>query len=56
MIKRAIYEGADLPLSAGLRIEADACLVARLEPEAVAAMEEYVATPLDQRCAWLEGA
>ena len=54
MIKRAVYEGADLPLAAGLRIEADACLAARLAPDAADAMEAYVSIPLEERRAWLE--
>jgi enoyl-CoA hydratase len=55
MIKRAVYQGADLPLSSELRIEADACVMARLAPEAAEAMEAYAATPLERRRAWLNG-
>jgi enoyl-CoA hydratase len=55
LIKRAVYEGTEAPLSAGLRIEAGALFETRLSPDAVAAMEEYVRIPLDRRRDWLEG-
>jgi len=54
MIKRAIYAGSDLPLAGGLRVESDACFVARLTDDATRAMEAYVETPLDARRDWLE--
>jgi enoyl-CoA hydratase/carnithine racemase len=55
MIKRSLYEGSDVPLGAGLRIEANALLETRLSAEAEIAMEEYVSIPLPERRDWLEG-
>lgn len=55
MIKRALYEGTDTSLAAGLRIEANALFETRLSPEAQQKMQEYVELPLDKRRGWLEG-
>ena len=52
--KRAVYEGSEVHLQAGLEIEGDAFIHTMLTDEAVAIMEEYVATPYEQRIAWLE--
>ncbi len=52
--KRAIYEGSEVHLQAGLEIEGDAFIHTMVTDEAVAIMDEYVALPFDQRTAWLE--
>ena len=54
MAKRAIHEGTDLPLSAGLALETDSSFRAKLQPDAVVPLEEYVALPLEHRRDWLE--
>ena len=54
MIKRAIYDGSDLPLPFGLRVESDALLQTRLTRDAVTAMEHYVAVAPEQRRDYLE--
>lgn len=48
-IKRAVYGGIDGPLAAGFEIEGDAFLDTMLSDEAVAAMQRYVETPLEER-------
>jgi enoyl-CoA hydratase/carnithine racemase len=50
--KRSVMRGSSLPLAEGLRVEADAFLTTMLSDEAVAAMDEYAATPHDERRAW----
>ncbi len=50
--KRSILRGSSLPLAEGLRVEADAFLATMLTDEAVAAMDEYAATPHAERRAW----
>jgi enoyl-CoA hydratase/carnithine racemase len=52
--KRAVYDGVELPLAAGLAIEADAFLATMVSDEGVAAMRSYVETPLDERRAFAE--
>lgn len=52
--KRAVYEGSEVHLQAGLEIEGDAFIHTMLTDEAVAIMQEYVDTPHEQRIAWLE--
>jgi enoyl-CoA hydratase len=52
-VKRSILRGSSLPLSEGLRVEADAFLATMLTDEGVAAMNDYVATPHDERRAWV---
>lgn len=52
--KRAVYEGSEVHLQAGLEIEGDAFVHTMLTDEAVAIMEEYVAQPFEARVAWLE--
>jgi enoyl-CoA hydratase/carnithine racemase len=47
--KRAVYEGAELPLADGLGVESDAFLATMLSDEGVAAMRSYVETPLEER-------
>jgi enoyl-CoA hydratase len=51
--KRSILRGSSLPLSEGLRVEADAFLATMLTDEAVAAMDEYAGTPHGERRAWV---
>jgi enoyl-CoA hydratase/carnithine racemase len=51
--KRAVLRGASLPLSEGLRVEADAFLAPMLSDEAAAAMSDYAATPHEERRAWV---
>lgn len=53
-VKRAVYEGAEVHLNAGLEIEGDAFIHTMITDDAVEIMQEYVDTPLDQRIAWLE--
>jgi len=53
-IKRAVYQGAEVHLEAGLEIEADAFVRAMQSPEGVEAMRDYVALPLEKRRDWLE--
>jgi enoyl-CoA hydratase/carnithine racemase len=50
--KRAVLRGSSLPLSEGLRVEADCFLATMLTDEGAAAMAEYAATPYDERRAW----
>jgi enoyl-CoA hydratase/carnithine racemase len=50
--KRAVLRGSSLPLSEGLRVEADCFLAAMLTDEGAAAMAEYAATPYEERRAW----
>ena len=56
MAKRSIVDGTELPLPAGLAVETDSSFRAKLHPGAVAALEEYVAVPLDRRRDYLERA
>jgi enoyl-CoA hydratase/carnithine racemase len=51
--KRSVLRGASLPLSEGLRVEADAFLTTMLTDEGAAAMNDYAATPHDERRAWV---
>jgi enoyl-CoA hydratase/carnithine racemase len=51
--KRSVLRGASLPLSEGLRVEADAFLTTMLTDEGAAAMSDYAATPHDERRAWV---
>ncbi len=52
--KRAVYEGSEVHLQAGLEIEGDAFIHTMLTDEAVTIMEEYVAQPFEERVKWLE--
>ena len=52
--KRAVYEGVDLPLADGLKVETDAFLQTMLSDEGLETMRRYVDTPLDGRKAWAE--
>lgn len=52
--KRAVYEGCDVHLQAGLEIEGDAFIHTALTDEAVSSMHEYVDSSCAQRIAWRE--
>ena len=53
-VKRAVYQGADLHLEAGLEIEGDAFMATMFSDEGLATMREYVAQPVEKRRDWLE--
>jgi enoyl-CoA hydratase len=53
-IKRAVYQGAEVHLEAGLTIESEAFMATMFSPEGLAEMKAYVALPLDKRRDWLE--
>jgi enoyl-CoA hydratase len=53
-IKRAVYEGADLTLADGLKVESQAFLQTMLSDDALTAMRAYVATPLEKRRDFIE--
>jgi enoyl-CoA hydratase len=53
-IKRAIYQGSEVHLEAGLAIESEAFIGTMFSEQAVAEMSAYVAQPLDKRRDWLE--
>jgi enoyl-CoA hydratase len=55
MVKRAVYQGSDVPFASGLRIESEALFHVRLSPEVMDTMRAYVALPFDERRDWLEG-
>jgi enoyl-CoA hydratase/carnithine racemase len=52
--KRAIARGSELPLAAGLRLEAEAWLKTVASGTAAGPMEDFLAQPLDRRRAWIE--
>jgi enoyl-CoA hydratase len=54
MAKRAVYDGFDTHLQAGLRIEDSAFLETMMSDDGLAAMKAYVAEPYEKRRAWLE--
>lgn len=56
MAKRAVYEGIDRDLAAGLKLEGERFLETMLSDDAVQAMRRYVALPLAERRDWLEQA
>jgi len=53
-IKRAVYQGSELHLEAGLVIEGEAFMATMASDEGLAAMNAYVAQPLERRRDWLE--
>jgi enoyl-CoA hydratase len=53
-IKRAVYQGSELHLEAGLVIEAEAFMATMASDAGLAEMNAYVALPLEKRRAWLE--
>lgn len=54
MAKRAVYDGFDTHLQAGLRIEDSAFLETMMSEDGLAAMKAYLAQPYDKRRAWIE--
>lgn len=54
MAKRAVYEGSDTSLAAGLKLEGERFLETMLSDGSVSAMRAYVAQPLEARRDWLE--
>jgi len=54
MAKRALYDGFDTHLQAGLRIEDSAFLETMLSDDGLVAMQAYLAQPYEKRRAWLE--
>jgi enoyl-CoA hydratase len=52
--KRAVLRGAELPLAAGLQLEAEAWLGTVVAGTAQAPLEDFLAQPLGERRAWLE--
>jgi enoyl-CoA hydratase len=53
-IKRAVYQGGELHLEAGLEIEGEAFMATMRSDEGLETMHEYVALPIEKRRAWLE--
>lgn len=53
-IKRAIHQGSELHLEAGLTIEGEAFMATMFSDEGLASMQAYVALPLEKRRDWLE--
>lgn len=52
--KRSVYEGFDLPLADGLKVETDAFLQTMISDEGLELMRRYVATPLEERKNWAQ--
>ncbi len=55
MAKKAIYQGADLPLDLALALEVESSFRLKQSPDIMVAMREYLALGLEQRRAWLDG-
>jgi enoyl-CoA hydratase len=55
MAKKAIHQGADLPLDLALALEAESSFRLKQSPDIVVPMREYLALPLEERRAWLDG-
>jgi enoyl-CoA hydratase len=53
-IKRAVYQGSEVHLEAGLAIEGEAFMATMFSDEGLATMQAYVAQPLEKRRDWLE--
>jgi enoyl-CoA hydratase len=51
--KRSVLRGASLPLSEGLRVEADAFFATMVTDDAVTTMNDYAATPHEDRRSWV---
>jgi enoyl-CoA hydratase len=51
--KRAVLRGAELPLAAGLRLEAEAWLATITAGTAAGPMEEFLAVPFERRREWI---
>lgn len=54
MAKKAIYQGADLPMDLALTLETESSFRLKQSPEIVRPMREYLALALDERRAWLD--
>lgn len=54
MAKKAIHQGADLPLDLALTLEAESSFRLKQSPDIMVPMREYLALPLEQRRAWLD--
>lgn len=54
MAKSVIYGGGDLDLKSAQRLERDGSYRTKIAPEASAAMQEFVALPLDARRDWID--
>ena len=54
--KRVIYQARELTMAAASVMEIDAAFRAKLDPESVTRMSEYVALPFEDRRAWLDQA
>jgi len=55
MAKKAIHQGADLPLDLALAFEVESSFRLKQSPDIVVPMREYLALPLEERRAWLDG-
>ena len=53
-IKRAVYQGSELHLEAGLTVESEAFMTTMFSEQGLAEMRAYVALPLEKRRDWLE--
>jgi len=53
-VKRAVYQGAEVHLEAGLTIESEAFMATMASDEGLKTMQEYVALPFEKRRDWLE--
>jgi enoyl-CoA hydratase/carnithine racemase len=54
MAKKAIHQGAGLPLELALVLEAESSFRLKQSPEIMVPMREYLALPLEERRAWLD--
>jgi enoyl-CoA hydratase len=55
LAKKAIHQGADLPLDLALTLETEASFRVKQSPETMGAMRAYLDQPLERRRAYLEG-
>lgn len=55
MAKKAIHQGADLPLELALTLELESSFRLKRSPDIMLPMREYLALPLERRRAWLAG-
>jgi enoyl-CoA hydratase len=55
MAKKAIHQGADLPLDLALAFEVESSFRLKQSPDIVVPMREYLALALEDRRAWLDG-
>jgi enoyl-CoA hydratase len=54
MAKKALYQGADLPLDLALALEIEASFRLKQSPDIMIPMREYLAVPLEERRDWLD--